>query len=50
MVAQSPCPRQWGLGGCEGAGTKSDTWEVFVSTVASVAPPWAGGWVEEDGS
>lgn len=48
-MMQLPCPRQQGLGGCEGAGTNSDTWEVFVSTQASVVPPRAGAGVGEVG-
>lgn len=40
-MTQSPCPRPQGLGGSEGAGTNSDTWE-FMSTRASVIPPRAG--------
>lgn len=44
MTSHSPCPRQRGLGECEGSGTNSDTWVVVVSTWASVVPPRVGGW------
>lgn len=49
LMAQSPCPRQCGLGRCEGAGTNSDTWEVFVSMWAPWPLSGQGAGVEEEG-
>lgn len=43
MMTQSAASGD-GPGGCEGAGTDSDTWAPFVSTGASPCPSQGRGW------